>query len=155
MEMSKKLFEAAVYASIDGPDIKDWKEHSKEWQEGYKKGHHDSWTLIFKNINYFSECINLDLIRLMELDIGFWNGEDKIFALNMNDQFAWALADCEEVEEKYYKEVLRLYDLYGLDGLLYWAAEKRGYDPDKNQSEGHERNWKAVQEIRAKEKMGS
>lgn len=161
MEISKKALEHIVYDSFDGPNSSDFLDgvkysdfsgKSEEWKNGYKQGSFELKMFILHNIRYFEDCTDSLLIRLIELGVGFWDGSEHKFSLNMNDQFAWGCADCEELNETEYREVLRLFDLYGDDGLIYWVAEKRGHDPVREDSDGHERNWRAVQAIREKEK---
>lgn len=45
--------------------------------------------------------------------------------LMLNDCFAWASADCEEVEPESVEDVSRLFRRYGDCGLYYWACKKR------------------------------
>jgi hypothetical protein len=64
----------------------------------------------------------------------------------MNDTFAYACADCEEVPDDKINEVAKLFRLYGGAGLDYWVSEQRGYDP------GIEKYAKEVKRIRKLEK---
>jgi hypothetical protein len=126
-----------------------------EWQNGWNACAIKFSELMSTCLKFFLNLKDDNFIFLLEADVGWVKFDEKenkfIFILNMNDQFDWGCADAEKTEEKDYPELVRLYKLYGDRGLLYWVSEKRGYDPDKEASEGHEINWKAVQEIRAKE----
>jgi len=46
--------------------------------------------------------------------------------LNLNDTFGWACADTEEVMPEEIPAVARLFRLYGMCGVYYWVAVKRG-----------------------------
>ena len=46
------------------------------------------------------------------------------YILNMNDVWAWACADCEEVLEDELPELARLFFQYGWAGILYWVSQK-------------------------------
>lgn len=49
--------------------------------------------------------------------------------IGLNDTFGYAHADAEEFTDEDMPTIVRLYEEYGRAGLIYWAAEKRGYDP--------------------------
>ncbi len=99
-----------------------------EWQDGWNaavmKLSEKLWGLEEK-----IGAISDDLALLMIADVG-WLDDGKLM-LNMNDTFYYA-ADCEEVEvtEENIKEIARLFTMYGVSGIDYWVAEKRGYDPE-------------------------
>lgn len=64
-------------------------------------------------------------------DLGFWLDEDDpdqphVYALNMNDTWAWACADCERVPPEEAPEVARLFETYGHHGLRYWVSKRNG-----------------------------
>lgn len=44
--------------------------------------------------------------------------------LNMNDIWAWACADGEEVPEECLPELAELFWRYGYCGILYWVSER-------------------------------
>ena len=46
------------------------------------------------------------------------------YILNMNDVWAWALSDCEEVAEEELPELGQLFFDYGWPGILYWVSKK-------------------------------
>lgn len=119
-----------------------------DWQSGFNYGVIEIVKRIEETIEFFEKSQNEDLLRLLELDLGWW--KDNKFRLNMNDTFSWACADSEDVDEKDYKEILRLYDLYGYEGLIYWVSEVRGELPNK---EDMEVNYSAVLRVREKEKL--
>jgi hypothetical protein len=55
---------------------------------------------------------------------------DGKYRVNLSDTFFYACADAEEVGEGDMDTVLRLHGKYGRAGLVFWAAERRGYDPE-------------------------
>jgi hypothetical protein len=83
------------------------------------------------------------LALLLIADVG-WLDRGK-FILNMNDTFWYACSDAEEVGEDEIKEVARLFSTYGWQGIDYWVANKRGYDPEIP------RHKEEVEEVRKKE----
>jgi len=46
------------------------------------------------------------------------------FILNMNDAWAWASPDCEEVKEDELPELARLFSTYGWCGVLYFVSQR-------------------------------
>ena len=50
--------------------------------------------------------------------------------LNLNDTFFWASADCEEVADEELPDLGRLFWSYGMCGVYYWVACKRGWTHD-------------------------
>lgn len=159
MELTGKSFEGIIDSLLGFYDIapafvKEGEEviDQIEYHNGYFQGHLDFIERYYNMLDCIKEIGSEGLVKLLELEVGWFHMKSKKFLLNMNDMFAWACADCEEVDEKDYKEVLRLYGKYGHDGLIYWVAEKRGYDPDGTDSEGHAEIEKKVKEIRLKER---
>jgi hypothetical protein len=59
-------------------------------------------------------------------DLADEDNEDEVVRLNMNDQFAWALAEGPLVPPEKLKEVGELFMRYGFSGLLYWVSERDG-----------------------------
>lgn len=64
-------------------------------------------------------------------DVAFFHMDNDApkLALLMNDTFHYASADAEVVE---WKDMLGVYDTWkqeGIDGLIRWAAAKRGCEP--------------------------
>lgn len=59
------------------------------------------------------------------VETSFW------LALNMNDVFGFGCADAENMPVEDIKHVLPLFNQYGYDALLAYAAVKRGGDPLK------------------------
>lgn len=47
-------------------------------------------------------------------------------AIDLNDTFFWACADCEEIPDECLVEVDDLYSRYGLCGVYYWVCKRRG-----------------------------
>ena len=56
--------------------------------------------------------------------------------LNMNDVWAWASAEGEDVRDDELPELARLFFSYGWAGILYWVSEKNG----AMRSEFHDNN---------------
>jgi hypothetical protein len=75
-----------------------------------------------------AECDESDLAYLIGTGSFHYNGERLL--LNLNDTFHYACADCEVVPPEEYAELKRLMVRYGQCGDTYWAATKRGYDPE-------------------------
>lgn len=60
-----------------------------------------------------------------EEDLDYPEMDEKwLRALNMNDVWAWALADVEFIEKEELPEVARLFWCYGWCGILYFVSEK-------------------------------
>ena len=73
--------------------------------------------------------------------------------LNMNDTFAFACADAEEVPDNKIKEVADLYRQYGYDGLAYWVSKQRDWEmPYAPDGPHFKRLSKAIKQIRKLEK---
>lgn len=49
--------------------------------------------------------------------------------LNMNDVFAYACADTEQVEDADIQTVYAIWKEQGSDGVIDWVAQKRGEQP--------------------------
>jgi len=62
------------------------------------------------------------------LDAGWW--EDGRLILNMNDIFAYACADAEEVLPDEMPELGHLARMYGHAGITYWVSKKRNEIPN-------------------------
>lgn len=69
------------------------------------------------------EGSSADMALLLAADVG-WLDDGKLL-LNMNDTWAWACADAEEVPADQLPEVARLFRRYGHCGLLYWVTTRR------------------------------
>jgi hypothetical protein len=54
--------------------------------------------------------------------------ENELQELNMNDVWGWALAYGVKVADEDLPELARLYHAYGYCGVLYWVAEKDGWE---------------------------
>lgn len=54
--------------------------------------------------------------------------ESSLQQLNMNDVWGWALAYGVDVTDEELPELARLYRAYGYCGVLYWVAEKDGWE---------------------------
>ena len=67
-----------------------------------------------------------DLYLLLNYGGGFLM-DDKLH-LNMNDTFAFACADCEEVPDDKIAEVASLYSRFGYCGLVYWVSKQRNWE---------------------------
>ena len=66
-------------------------------------------------------------------DDHFGTPEDYQLAINLNDTFFWASADCEVIGLDELEEVARLFFKYGWSGILYWVVKKRDWqwhDPE-------------------------
>jgi hypothetical protein len=107
--------------------IKDTKLRT-EWQEGWNACQWEIFNKINDALAKLEEGMSDDLALLQIADAGWM--QDGKFILNMNDTFYYG-ADCEEVSPEEYKEVARLFRIYGCGGLDYWVAEKRGCDPER------------------------
>jgi len=96
-----------------------------EWQEGWNACVLDYDEKIFKVIEkIWPDEVKKDLMFLLLADVG-WIDTDGHFLLNMNDTFAWACADCEEVPDDKISEVADFFKQYGYAGLTYWVAHQR------------------------------
>lgn len=106
------------------------KEESYEERDGFKNGWNACVSDYGKRITsiLYSPDVDegKDLLLLLYADAGWMI--DGILYLNMNDTFAWACADAEEVPMDQIKEVARLYRWYGTDGLNYWVSKKRNWE---------------------------
>src|ERR1700757_4776951 len=82
--------------------------------------------------NLSLEAVNA-LLFLLKCDVGFlgWHHTDGYPALFliMNDTFAFATSDAEEVPFENLIEVRALYDKFGSHGLTAWVAKKRNQQP--------------------------
>lgn len=99
-----------------------------EWQDGWNACNMEVSDKIYEKLEALTEEYDKNLAVLAILDIG-WQDKDEFF-LNMNDTFCFACADCEPITKEEAKEVVTLLLRYGLKGVDYWVAEKRGYDPE-------------------------
>ncbi len=103
-------------------------EECYEQRDGYKNG----WNACLmeygqafdKVIEDASKGLSDDMEMLLCADVG-WLNHDGLFVLNMNDTWAWALADAETVPADELPEVSRLFRTFGYAGLLYWVTTKR------------------------------
>lgn len=59
------------------------------------------------------------------------SSENTKLCLNMNDVWAWATADGENVEWDEIPQVYKLWKEHGNNGLLVWACKKRNTRPQK------------------------
>lgn len=133
-----------------------------EYSNGYFQSHLDFIDNYHDILEEVKSINNEHLFKLLELEIGWWwtrEGEKSKYMLNMNDVFGWGCADGEDVEENEYAEVIRLYELYGYDGLNYWVANKRGYLEDPgfieliDISKGHADIYNGIESVRRKEAL--
>ena len=54
-------------------------------------------------------------------------GEWSVF---LNDTWAWACADCEDIPPEDYDEVAALFRHYGMAGVFWWVYQKRKTYPE-------------------------
>ena len=70
------------------------------------------------------------MAELREAGVAFDYDEDMPgFWLNVNDTFAYACADAEEVEPGSLPEVYDLWKHFGWEGVILWVWKKRKEDP--------------------------
>lgn len=147
-ERLKLLIESFLQAGAFGlpmtdKDVKNY--HDKpEFKEGWSQCElaHIQRYISLENEKWQSDRNILFLLLTGEC----WLNQENRLLLNMNDTFAYACADCEEVPEGKVEEIISLYKRHGNNGLIYWVAKQRGEDP------GVPEYRKEVQRIRKLEK---
>jgi hypothetical protein len=130
--LAKALDSMGMYpqATISG----DVRTERTPWQEGWNEALMkltNRWVAIeewYKTINksikpVLSECLLTDLMFLHV------NGDKISILVNMNDTFAYACADAEEVDIIEVQTVKDIYDRFIWDGVIAWAANKRKVTP--------------------------
>ena len=71
----------------------------------------------------------LDLLNAEVAFVGWGSDDRRVLVLNMNDTFAFATADAEEVPPSQWQEVADIYKEFGRDGLTAWTAIRRNAEP--------------------------
>lgn len=69
-----------------------------------------------------------------------------ILCVNVNDTFAYACGDAEEVKPERLAEVVDIYKRFGPTGLVCWAAVQRNEDPvvEFTEDPEYQKTWKAL-----------
>jgi hypothetical protein len=120
-----------------------------EWQDGWNSSLMAYSKRLYKIIEEnFDEYTN-DILFLQLAKAGYMR--DGKFVLGMNDTFHWGCSASEEVPKKDLHAVVELYRRFGDSGLLYWVAQKRGYDPDSEMKD----SLRAVKHVRKHLKEGT
>ena len=73
----------------------------------------------------FTELLIEDVIYLEKAD------EEIIMCVLMNDIFAWACADQEDITLEDIPLIYQLNKEYGYAGVIAWVSKKRGYEPQE------------------------
>lgn len=109
-------------------------QYRTEWQEGWNA----AVLALFQRHKWLTEWLTslepdalTAITELFEHDALFvWvNNGAVTCALNMNDTFGYATADCEEVPMEDVQTVARLWRDFGAAGMTAWAAVRRGDEP--------------------------
>ena len=115
---------AKSYTDADGN-----KTERTDWQDGWNA----AFTIISRKFHEAEKQIEDNLIdrkkALLLISNTCYMRDNKLYIL-LNDTFHFACADSEIVEEEEIEDVIKYFRSYGDDGVLYWVAKKRGYDPD-------------------------
>ena len=103
--------------------------YTKDRPTAYKAGWNDAIIAMAKELNRLERkdwgLMSEDALLLL-LYGGAFIVEGKLH-LNMNDTFAFACADDEEVPDDKIVEVTNLYRKFGYDGLTYWVSKQRNW----------------------------
>ena len=113
-----------------------------EWQNGWNECAMAYLKGLSSQLKYI-ETLDEKVLRLV-MSGSIIIGENNQLQLMLNDTFFYATADYEVIESTEMPELIRLSKMYGLDGEIYWAAKKRGYDPDPEM--GHAEGLAKVRE---------
>lgn len=91
------------------------------------------------------------IAKLVEADVLFDDSDfgdgtgNKVF-VNLNDTFAYACSDAEEIPNDQLEEIVRIYKRWGDVGLICWTARQRNEDPVVEYTEDpvYQETWKAL-----------
>lgn len=108
-----------------------------EWQDGWNAcsiNLSEKWAKITKWYDALPRETQETIYKMLKEEILYLSldKEEKIRPwLLMNDTFGYACSDSEEVEIGEMPILSKIYDTHKYDGLIAWAANKRGCEPIK------------------------